>query len=73
MRKACKKLSLSRETLRNLQAKELRGLWGGDSFAFGCESGSCPNDCGTQACATAGCTGSAACPQSNDLYYTCVC
>ena len=58
-----KKLTLNRETLRSLQAGELRRAAGGDSFQFGCESGSCPNDCGTVGCdtaATCACTGT--CP-----------
>lgn len=61
MKKLCsKKLTLNRETLRSLQAGELRRAAGGDSFQFGCDSGSCPNDCGTAACGTAGCTGTCA-------------
>jgi hypothetical protein len=41
-----KKMTLNRETLRSLQADELRRAGGGDSFQYGCDSGSCPNDCG---------------------------
>jgi hypothetical protein len=55
-----RKLTLNRETLLSLQADELRRAAGGDSFQFGCESGSCPNDCGTAGCGTAGCTGTCA-------------
>jgi hypothetical protein len=73
MKKTCKKLILSRETLRHLQANELRGLWGGDSFAYDCESGSCPNDCVSVGCDTAAACGpSAGCTQTA-LYDTCPC
>lgn len=46
-----KKMILNRETLRSLQSDELRRAAGGDSLQDGCESGSCPNDCGTATCA----------------------
>ena len=47
MKKLHKKITLRRETLRHLQSADLRRAAGGDSFQFGCESGSCPVDCGT--------------------------
>ena len=61
MRKRTKKLSLHRETLRNLQARDLRRVAGGEtneilttcactetcaSICFGCGTGSCGGSCG---------------------------
>ena len=70
MKKRIGKMALHRETLRHLQGEQLSKLVGGESFEFGCESGSCPVDCGTAAgCGSAGCgsagCGSGTCPSFN--------
>jgi len=66
MKKRIGKMALHRETLRRLQGEPLSQLVGGGSFEFGCESDSCPADCGT----AAGC-GSAPCGSESCAYSPC--
>lgn len=65
MRKHLRKLALSRETLRHLQAPNLRQVQGA-------ESGTCPLDCDTTTCPPpTECCNSNSCGGS--VGYTCTC
>ncbi|HYO15271.1 MAG TPA: hypothetical protein VE685_18905 [Thermoanaerobaculia bacterium] len=59
-----RKLSLSRETLRHLQAQEVRRAAGGATFEIdttcactdGCDTDGCTGGCGSNGCGTGTCT-----------------
>lgn len=57
MRKRPKKLTLHRETLRNLQTRELRNVAGGETEEI-MTTCACSDPCGTGSC---GCTGTCGC------------
>ncbi|MDP9120221.1 MAG: hypothetical protein M3O15_02465 [Acidobacteriota bacterium] len=75
MKRQGRRLSVHRETLRNLQQADLKRADGaGNTFEdyTGC---ACTDTCGTAACGTAGC-GSAACGTARCTFEdltTCVC
>lgn len=59
-----RKISLSKETLRNLSEREMEGAVGGGTFTRACCSGGasscCTDDC-TDTCATCPCTANSNC------------